>query len=168
VNVTNAPTWASIRRIGGSCLRGTTVDILLLEDAPGDVQLFASFVRGNVSISVAKDGAEALDHVFRRGRFKSLPTPDLVVVDLNVPLLDGHEVLNVIKSNSSTRHLPVVVWSGSDNRDDIDRAYELGCCAYVLKTANLAEMEANLAAFTSFWVRTVRYASSSPHSAAAS
>lgn len=157
VNVTAAPAWASIRLSGGDCLRGTTVDILLLEDAPGDVKLFASLLRGDVSITVASNGAEALDYVFRRGRFKGLPAPDLIVVDLNVPLLNGHEVLNVIKSNSATRHLPVVVWSGSDNPDDIQRAYDLGCCAYMLKLASLPDMEAQLSAFTNFWVRAVRY-----------
>ena len=138
-------------------MRGTTVDILLLEDAPGDVLLFTSLVAGDVSISIARNGAEALDQIFRRGKFKALPFPDLLVVDLNVPLLNGHEVLNVVKSNSSVRRLPVVVWSGSDNPDDIQKAYELGCCAYMVKSTQLADTEAQLAAFADFWVNSVRY-----------
>ena len=115
------------------------------------------FVRGNVDIAVVHNGAEALDRLFRRGRFRSVPLPDMLVCDLNVPLLDGHEVLNVIKSNSALRRLPVIVWSGSDNPDDVQRAFDLGSCAYMVKSTDIAQVEAQLTAFAEFWLKNVRY-----------
>jgi CheY-like chemotaxis protein len=134
------------------------VNILLLEDASGDVQLFKTFVQGeNVRITVARNGAEALDRVFRRGRFKSTPVPNILVCDLNVPLLNGHEVVLAVKANSQTRRIPVVVWTSSDNPDDVDRAYEMGCCAYMVKTADIGELQAQLGAFCDFWLSRVRY-----------
>ena len=122
------------------------------------MQLFTTFVKDNVNVEFAHDGAEALDRLFRRGRFRDIPLPNVVVLDLNVPLLNGHEVLNACKSNSQTRRIPVVVWSGSDNPDDIRKAYDLGCCGYIVKSPLLNEIEAQLAAFSDFWLKTVRYA----------
>ena len=138
-------------------MRGNTIDILLVEDNPGDVRQFTSFVHGDFNISVAESGAEALDRVFRRGRFQKEPFPDLVVLDLSIPVLNGHEVLKVIRGNSKTFHLPVVIWSGSMRPDDITKAYELGCCAYMVKAAQLTETETVLSAFAQFWLRCIRY-----------
>ena len=138
-------------------MRGTTIDILLVEDNPGDVKQFTNFVSGDFSVSVAESGAEALDRLFRRGRFKSEPVPDLIVLDLNLPILTGHDVLNVIRGNSKTFHLPVVVWSGSSRAEDIAKAYELGCCAYMPKASQLDETESLLSAFSEFWLRKIRY-----------
>lgn len=138
-------------------MRGTTVDILLVEDNPGDAKQFMAFVTGDFAVSVAESGAEALDRVFRRGRFKGEPLPDLIVLDLNLPILNGHDVLNVLRGNSKTFHLPVVVWSGSSRAEDIAKAYELGCCAYMPKAADLEETESLLNAFSEFWLRKIRY-----------
>lgn len=133
------------------------VRLLLVEDTPEDVRQFTSAVTENVTISIAGTGAEALDRLFRRGKFHSDPIPDLVVIDLNVPILSGHEVLNVIRANSETRHIPVIVYSVSDNPDDINKAYELGACAYLVKPMSLEETESQLSAFSQFWLRNVRY-----------
>lgn len=129
----------------------------MVEDTPEDVHQFTTIVGDKAVISVAATGAEALDRLFRRGKFHSDPYPDLVIVDLNVPLLNGHEVLNVIRANSETRHLPVVVYSVSDNPADIHRAYEFGACAYMVKAMDLAQTEAQLNAFSQFWLENVRY-----------
>lgn len=138
-------------------MRGTTIDILLVEDNPGDVKQFKTFVSGDFKVVVAETGAEALDRIFRRGRFKAEPLPDLVVLDLNLPILTGHDVLNVLRGNSKTFHLPVVVWSGSSREEDIHKAYELGCCAYMPKAAELDETQSLLTAFSEFWLRKIRY-----------
>jgi CheY-like chemotaxis protein len=138
-------------------VRGTTIDILLVEDNPGDAKQFTTFVNGDFQVTVAESGAEALDRVFRRGRFRYEPVPDLIVLDLNLPILNGHDVLNVIRGNSKTFHLPVVVWSGSSREEDIAKAYELGCCAYMLKANELQETESLLGAFSEFWLHQIRY-----------
>jgi CheY-like chemotaxis protein len=136
---------------------GEAIHILLVEDNPHDVRLFNEVVAGSAVISVATNGAEALDRVFRRGKFQAEPVPDLVVLDLNTPLLNGHEVLNALKANSQTRRLPVIVWTGSDNPQDIRRAFDLGCAAYMLKTIDLTAAEARLDAFSAFWLRNACY-----------
>ncbi len=133
------------------------IEILLIEDNPEDAAEFSRLVEGNYNVSVAVNGAEALDRLFRRGKFKNLAFPDLVVIDLNIPLLNGHEVLNVIRANSETRHLPVLVYSVSQNPSDIRKAYQLGACAYMVKPSDLEETESRLTAFANFWLHNVEY-----------
>lgn len=135
-----------------------TLNLLLLEDNPHDVWQFTSVVRPeDAAVTVVENGAEALDRIFRRGKFQHSPAFDLVVVDLNVPLLNGHEVLNVVKGNSSTCHIPVIVWTVSEDPRDVRKAFDLGCCAYMIKPVNISETEALLGAFKEFWLRRTRY-----------
>jgi len=138
-------------------VRGNTIDILLVEDNPGDARQFTAFLKGEFNVSVAANGAQALDKLFQRGKYKDEPFPDLVVLDLNVPLLSGMEVLNTVRGNSRTYHVPVVVWSGSSRQEDISKAYHLGCCAYMIKRDDLAESEALLSAFSDFWLQKIQY-----------
>lgn len=134
------------------------LNLLLLEDNPHDVWQFTLFIRPeDAAVTVVENGAEALDRIFRRGKFQNSPLFDLVVADLNVPLLNGHEVLNVIKGNSVTRHIPVIVWTISDNPRDVHRAFDLGCCAYMIKPVDINETSAQLEAFKEFWLRRTRY-----------
>src|SRR5204862_6529539 len=83
----------------------TRVEILLVEDNDADVRLFETLMNGAFHLTVSKTGAEAVDRLFQRGAFRGCPRPDIVVLDLNVPILNGHEVLNVIKWNSSLRSI---------------------------------------------------------------
>ena len=145
--------------IGGVVVSLTRVQLLLVEDTPEDVRHFTNVVGSAAAISVAGSGAEAVDRLFRRGRFHAEPYPDLVVMDLNVPLLNGHEVLNVVRANSETRHLPVIVYSVSDNPNDIMKAYELGACAYMVKPMDINDTQSQLEAFVQFWLKNVRYGS---------
>lgn len=133
------------------------VEILLVEDNPGDVQLFRSVLSGPHHITVAINGAEALDILFQRGQFKDSQRPDLVVLDLNLPLLNGHEVLNAIKANSRLRSIPTIIFSVSDSPDDIERAYDFGASAYIIKPSELEKTERLLSAFVEFWIRGVAY-----------
>ena len=127
------------------------VEILLVEDNPADAELFRRLLNGRCNLTVAATGPEAFDRLFQRGRFVRTPKPKLVVVDINVPMLSGFEILNILKGNSGLRSIPAIVWSGSDNEKDIGRAYEAGACAFVIKKSGLPEMEATVAAFASFW-----------------
>ncbi len=134
------------------------MNLLLLEDNPLVVWQFTSVVRPeDAAVTVVENGAEALDRIFRRGKFKNSPAFDLVVADLNVPLLNGHEVLNVIKGNSLTCHIPVIVWTVSEDPRDVRKAFDLGCCAYMIKPTDIGETEALLRAFKEFWLRRTRY-----------
>jgi len=133
------------------------MEILLVEDNPADTYLFRTSLLGRYHVTVAQNGVEAVDRLFRRGSFEKEMRPDLVVVDLNVPLLNGHDVISVIKSNSMLRTIPIVVLSGSDSSDDVQKAYELGASAYIVKRSLLSENEDMLSAFANFWIRNVVY-----------
>jgi len=130
---------------------------LLVEDNPSDVYLFRKSMVGQYHVAVAECGPEALDRLFQRGRFEKDTRPDIVVIDLNIPLLNGHEVINVMKSNSTLRSIPVVVLSGSSQPADVRRAYELGASAYIVKRSQLTEHEEMLCSFAKFWFGVVAY-----------
>ena len=133
------------------------VEILLVEDNIADVMLFEGAMTGRYQVSVVGNGAEALDRLFQRGRFKGNIRPDLVVIDLNIPLINGHEVLNAMKANSRLRSIPAIVFSASSNPVDIEKAYEFGASAYLVKPTDLSEMEATLSSFVDFWIKRVVY-----------
>ena len=133
------------------------VEILLVEDNPADVRLFEDGLSGPYHVAVARDGAEALDRLFQRGKFHTSPRPDIVVLDLNIPLINGHEVLNAIKSNSLLRSIPTIVFSVSSDRDDVQKAYDFGASAYLVKQKDLHEAEKTLTAFVDFWIERVSY-----------
>ena len=136
------------------------MDILLLEDNPADTHVFLtvlSAIAAQHHVTAVETGAQALDLLYQRGRYAKTPRPDLVVMDLNVPILNGHEVLNVIKSSSILRSIPVVVWSCSSDPRDVRRAYDLGASAYLVKPQDLEELELTLAEFAAFWIGRVIY-----------
>ena len=130
------------------------IKILLLEDNPGDVALFEAAVRNSI-ITVARTGEDAL-----RSLLEGF-TPDVVVLDINVPVRTGLEVLGEIKSHASLRMIPVVMFSGSDRPEDVHQAYKLGAAAYIVKPMDLEGTEAALSAFANFWTSQVLFAESS-------
>lgn len=115
---------------------GIMIQILLVEDDPGDVlitrEAFAeNKVRNN--LSVVADGETAMAFLRREGDFAAAPRPDLILLDLNLPRKAGHEVLAEIKSDADLQRIPVVVLTTSDAEEDIVRSYDLHANAYVTK-----------------------------------
>ena len=135
--------------------QGSRVKILLLEDNPGDVALFETAVK-NSDIAVASTGDAALRSLL--GGF----TPDVVVLDINVPVRTGLEVLAEIKTDATLRLIPVVIFSNSDRPEDIQQAYKLGAAAYIVKPMELEATENALSAFANFWATQVRFPKRSP------
>jgi CheY-like chemotaxis protein len=135
----------------------TPIRVLLVEDNPWDADVFRDYICDRASVKVVDSGAEAYDRLFRRGHFASEPLPHLIVLDLNIPLLTGHELLNAVKGHSTTCHIPVIVWSGSQSDRDVHKAYQLGACAYLLKSQTVPELEVALRAFSEFWLAAVLY-----------
>lgn len=118
------------------------VEILLVEDNPEDLELTLRALRqanlGN-QIEIARDGAEALDFIFCEGAHagrKIEDTPRLVLLDLKLPKVDGLEVLERIKSDPRTRHIPVVVLTSSKEQSDLVRSYQVGVNSYIVKPVN--------------------------------
>ncbi|MDQ3495454.1 MAG: response regulator [Pseudomonadota bacterium] len=117
----------------------TDKPILLVEDNPDDVELTRiAFAEGKVAnpLVVVGDGAEALDYLFARGQYADRadqPLPSIVLLDLNLPKVDGREVLQAIRANERTRSLPVVVLTTSVEPFDVEASYALGANSYVQK-----------------------------------
>jgi CheY-like chemotaxis protein len=114
------------------------VTILLVEDDPGHARLVEKNLRrANLTnpIVMLADGRQAMDYLFREGPYSGDPIPAnlLVLLDLNLPVMDGYQVLGRMKENASTRRIPVIVLTTTDDAREIDRCYDLGCNVYITK-----------------------------------
>ncbi|GHA87095.1 response regulator [Cognatilysobacter bugurensis] len=120
-------------------------DILLVEDNPDDVELTRlAFDEAKVAntLVVVGDGAEALDYLFARGAYADrdpAALPSIVLLDLNLPKIDGREVLQAIRSNELTRTLPVVVLTTSTEPFDVEASYALGVNSYIQKPVDFEQ-----------------------------
>lgn len=134
--------------------------ILLVDDDPGDQELTRRALMGGglrVDLRVAQDGEEALDYLNQRGRFEggNAPFPDLLLLDLNMPKLDGREVLKSIKADPRLRKLPVLVMTTSRQETDIVRSYDLGCNSFVTKPVDVDEFLRAVRDLGEYWLRLV-------------
>jgi CheY-like chemotaxis protein len=120
-------------------------EILLVEDNPDDVELTRlAFEEANVAnhLVVVRDGAEALDYLFARGRYASRDAtalPSIVLLELNLPKLDGREVLQAIRADAVTRDLPVIVLTTSAEPFDVEASYALGVNSYIQKPVDFEQ-----------------------------
>lgn len=139
--------------------RTTPADVLLVEDNPGDVRLTEeAFTEGNIdnTLHVVTDGMEAVDFLFQRGEHADAPRPDMVLLDLNLPRLNGDEVLEEIRESSELRTLPVVVLTGSKAQEDIVKSYELCANAFLTKPIDPMEFIEVVQELEHFWLSVVR------------
>jgi len=130
------------------------VEILLVEDNPGDVKLTIEALRdGKVHnhLNVAPDGVEALAFLRREGKYAAAPTPDLILLDLNLPKVDGREVLAEVKADDNLKHIPVVVLTTSQADQDIIRSYDLHANCYVTKPVDLDQFITVVHSIETFW-----------------
>jgi CheY-like chemotaxis protein len=112
------------------------IDVLLVEDDPGDVRLIReAFADNKVAnhLSVVSDGVEALHFLRKEGDFADARSPDLILLDLNLPRKDGREVLAEVKADATLRRIPIVVLTTSKAEEDVLRSYDLHANAYVTK-----------------------------------
>ena len=131
-----------------------TVEILLVDDNIGDVVLTKEALKGanfTNRVSIARNGFEALDFLRHTGKFADAPTPDLILLDINMPLKNGCEVLEEIRRDEELKLIPIVILTSSEAEDDIRRAYALGANCYVTKPADLDEMVKIVQAIDYFW-----------------
>jgi chemotaxis family two-component system response regulator Rcp1 len=136
-----------------------TVNILLVEDNPGDVDLTLKALKNGKlknTIAVAWDGEEAMEYLHRRGRHEQAVRPDLILLDLNLPKMDGREVLAAIKADASLREIPVVVLTSSAAERDIVETYRLQANCYVTKPVDLAQFLSAIQTLEQFWVEIVQ------------
>jgi len=135
------------------------IQILLVEDDPGDVlitrEAFAENKLRN-RLDVVSDGESALAYLRREAGFTDTPRPDLILLDLNLPRKDGHEVLAEIKSDPGLQRIPVVVLTTSDAEEDILRSYDLHANAYVTKPVDFSRFLEVVRQIDEFFVTVVK------------
>ncbi|MBD3219495.1 MAG: response regulator [candidate division Zixibacteria bacterium] len=135
------------------------IDVLLVEDNPGDVRLTEEALKiGKVAnnLVVAQDGLEALDILHQRGKFKDAMVPDMILLDLNLPKVDGREVLRDIKKDEDLKRIPVIVLTTSQNEQDILKAYGLHANCYITKPVDLDDFINAVRMIENFWLSIVR------------
>lgn len=134
------------------------IDILLVEDNPADILLTREALAANKlvnTIHVAEDGIQALDFLYKRGKFASAPRPDLILLDLNLPRKNGREVLAEIKTDPNLRPIPIVVLTTSNDEEDILKAYNLNANCYVVKPVGFENFMKAMQSIRHFWFSVV-------------
>ena len=135
------------------------VQVLIVEDNLGDIELAkAALCETSLSIElhVARNGEEAMRFMRREGDYAGSPTPDLVLLDLNMPKMGGLEVLEHMKSDEDLRLIPVVVFTTSSAREDVEGAYDRYANCYITKPADLDDLVKVVNAIEAFWLTVVR------------
>lgn len=141
--------------------RSRPSDILLVEDNLGDVRLIQEVFKETKvhhNLHIVRDGVEAMDFLFRQGRYADANAPHLVLLDLKLPKKDGLEVLAEIKQHRLLRRIPVVILTTSHAEQDIIRSYDSYANAYILKPVNLDQFMKVMRSIEDFWLQIVRLA----------
>jgi two-component system, chemotaxis family, response regulator Rcp1 len=138
---------------------GRPIEILLVEDNPGDAELTAEALRhGKVynQMHVVEDGEAALAFLRRQEQYASVPRPDVILLDLNLPRKDGREVLAEIKADEELKQIPVIILTTSEAEEDILRAYNLAVNCYITKPVDLDQFIKVVKAIEDFWFTVVK------------
>jgi len=138
---------------------GGPINILLVEDNPGDVRLTIEALKENKmrnNLHVVEDGMEAMAFLRREGRYAGAPRPDLVLLDLNLPKKDGCQVLAEIKADEDLRRIPVVILTTSQAEEDVVRSYTLHANCYVTKPVDLDQFIKVVRSIEEFWLTIVK------------
>jgi two-component system, chemotaxis family, response regulator Rcp1 len=140
-------------------------EILLVEDNPGDVRLTRETLKDFKAInnlSVVGDGVEAMAFLRREGKYSNASRPDLILLDLNLPKMDGREVLAHIKDNASLKLIPTVILTTSESQLDIVKSYQLQANCYLTKPVQLDEFESLVKSINDFWLTKVKLPHNTP------
>jgi two-component system, chemotaxis family, response regulator Rcp1 len=132
-----------------------TWQILLVEDSPGDVRLTREALRETIDalqIHVVIDGVEAIQFLKREDDYVNAPRPDIILLDLNLPKMDGREVLNLIKSDDNWKSIPTIILTTSDAETDIARCYQLHANTYLCKPVLFEAFERLVKSVTQYWL----------------
>jgi two-component system, chemotaxis family, response regulator Rcp1 len=135
------------------------VEVLLVEDNPGDIVLFMEALNetnARANLNTVEDGEEALSFLRRQGRYKYVPRPSLIILDLNLPKINGREVLQEIRRDPDFNAIPVVILTTSKSENDMLEAYRLHASCYIVKPVDLKNFISVLKQVTHFWLNVAR------------
>jgi len=136
------------------------IEVLLVEDSPGDVRLTQEAFRDanpSIHLHVVCDGVEAMAFLLRSGAHAAAPRPDIILLDLNLPKMDGREVLARIKQDDSLKTIPTVILTTSGAEADIVKSYQLHANCYLLKPVQLEAFESPVKSINEFWLTKVKF-----------
>jgi chemotaxis family two-component system response regulator Rcp1 len=137
----------------------TPIEILLVEDSPGDVRLTQEALRDakvQNNVHIASDGMDATAFLWRQGKHAKAPRPDLILLDLNLPKKSGRDILEEIKLDPSLKSIPVVVLTTSAAEEDIFRSYQLHANCYITKPVDLDQFLRVVRTIDNFWLAIVK------------
>ena len=135
------------------------IEILLVEDNPADVRLTKEALHEEKlhnNLSVVSDGEEALEFLHKKGKYAKATTPDLILLDLNLPKMDGREVLKEIKSDDELKSIPVVILTVSKAEEDVLKTYKLHANCYISKPIDLNQFSRVVKSIKEFWLTIVK------------
>jgi CheY-like chemotaxis protein len=138
---------------------GKMVEILLIEDNPGDIRLVKEvfkYAKLNNNLQVALDGEEAMRMLRQEGEYFKAPRPDLILLDLNLPKKNGREVLREIKEDESLKCIPVVILTTSNAEEDLIETYKRDANCYITKPVDLDEFIKVVKSIQNFWLEIVK------------
>lgn len=139
------------------------IEILLVEDSLGDARLTIEALKENKvlnQIHHVTDGVEAMKFLYNQGQYSKVLRPDLILLDLNMPKMDGREVLEKIKKDENLKRIPVVVLTTSQAEEDILKSYDLNANCFVTKPVDLDQFMEVIKSIKNFWLSIVKYPSS--------
>lgn len=136
-------------------MNGEALNILLVEDNAAHAELVMDNLRDHRianDISLTKDGAKALDFLYKRGKYTNAPRPNLILLDLRLPKLDGMEVLKIIKEDNTLSDIPVVILTTSDADNDVIKAYKNRANSYLVKPVNFDKFRELMTDLGFYWL----------------
>ncbi len=136
------------------------IRILLVEDSHADARLMLEVFRQEqiaVDVFVVRDGEEAMDYLNQQGNYKESLTPDLILLDLNLPKKDGREVLAEVKASPHLNSIPIIILTTSQSEEDVLKAYKLQAACYVTKPIDLQHFEKVIRSLDEFWFSAVKF-----------
>jgi len=145
---------------------GRAREVLLIEDSPGDVRLTQEAFRDVnqlVYLHVVNDGVEAMAFLKQEGKLTHAPRPDLILLDLNLPKMDGRQVLAQIKEDDNLKTIPTVILTTSEDQMDILKSYQLLANCYLTKPVELDQFESLVKSINKFWLTKVKLPQQAPN-----
>ena len=147
-----------------------SIQVLLVEDNPADADLMRETIemsKLHLDLSVVKDGVEAIQYLRAEGAYANAARPDLILLDLNLPRMNGRQVLANVKGDADLRGIPVVVLTSSGAEQDIVQSYNLGANCYVIKPVDLKAFQSIVRQVEDFWFTVVKLPSAKTRAPAA-
>lgn len=142
-----------------SDLKVQRADILIIDDSETDTALVKETIESRMpdnKVYAVNEAAEAIKFLNKQEQYENAPRPDLILLDLKMPDLDGHEFLKVVKKDPRFEAIPVIVISGSEEPDDITKSYKLMANCFIVKPANFIKFEKIITVINDFWLGIAR------------